>query len=98
MVIQAHMEVELLQHLVDSGLLVGEVLDYILLVMLEMVDLVVVRGDLLPLALVLLFQKIVTHLQTPEVVEVELVELVEMDRWVVEVVLVLLLFIMILDK
>ena len=92
------MEVELLQHLVDSGLLVVEVLDYILLVMLEMVDLVVVRGDLLPLALVLLFQKIVTHLQTPEVVEVELVELVEMDRWVVEVVLVLLLFIMILDK
>ena len=92
------MEVELLQHLVDSGLLVVEVLDYILLVMLEMVDLVVVRGDLLPLVLVLLFQKIVTHLQTPEVVEVELVELVEMDRWVVEVVLVLLLFIMILDK
>ena len=74
------MEVEPHQHLVDTGLLVVEALDYILLVMLEMVDLVVVRGDLLPLVLVLLFQKIVTHLQTPEVVEVELVELVDLDQ------------------
>tara|TARA_Y100000004_G_scaffold121529_1_gene136611 strand:- start:459 stop:635 length:177 start_codon:yes stop_codon:yes gene_type:complete len=47
MAIQVHMEVEPHQHLVDTGLLVVEVLDYILRVMLELVDLVVVREELL---------------------------------------------------
>ena len=50
------MEVELLQHLVGTGLLVVEVLDYILPVMLEMVDLVVVREDLLLETATLQFQ------------------------------------------
>ena len=74
------MEVELHQHLVDTGLLVVEVLDYILLVMLEMVDLVVVGMDSLPVVEALDFQIIPMQLQTPEVVEVELVELVELDQ------------------
>ena len=74
------MEVELHQHLVDTGLLVVEVLDYILLVMLEMVDLVVVGMDSLPVIEALHFQTILMQLQTPEVVVVELVELVEVDQ------------------
>ena len=74
------MEVELHQHLVDTGLLVVEVLDYILLVMLEMVDLVVVGMDSLPLVEALHFQTILMQLRTLEVVEVELVELVDLDQ------------------
>ena len=74
------MEVELHQHLVDTGLLVVEVLDYILLVMLEMVDLVVVGMDSLPVIEALDSQIIPMQLQTPEVVVVELVELVEVDQ------------------
>tara|TARA_B100001939_G_scaffold148714_1_gene128708 strand:+ start:803 stop:919 length:117 start_codon:yes stop_codon:yes gene_type:complete len=38
MVIQAHMEVELLQHLGDSGLLVVAVLDLILLEIMDMAE------------------------------------------------------------
>ena len=74
------MEAELLQHLVDTGLLVVEVLDYILLVMLEMVDLVVVGMDSLPVVEALHFQIIPMQLQTPEVVEVELAELLAVDQ------------------
>ena len=100
MVIQAHMVAELLQHLGDSGLLAVAVLDIILLEATDMVELVEVDKDkkLLLRALLQTFQQTQMQLKTPEVVEVELVELVVMDQQVALVVLVLLLFIMTPDK
>tara|TARA_Y100000033_G_scaffold5610_1_gene4656 strand:+ start:446 stop:748 length:303 start_codon:yes stop_codon:yes gene_type:complete len=100
MVIQVHMEAELLQHLEDSGLLVVAVLDLILQEVMDMVELVEVDKDkkLLIRALLQTFQQTQMQLKTPEVVEVDKVELVVMDQQVVLVVLVLLLFIMTPDK
>ena len=94
------MEVELLQHLEDSGLLVAAVLDLILQEILDMVELVEVDKEwkLLLHPLLQTFQQTQMHLKTPEVVEVDKVELVVMDQQVVLVVLVLLLFIMTPDK
>jgi hypothetical protein len=104
MAIQAHTEAELLQHPVDSGLLVVAALDLILLVhhqqplVVDMVALVVVEQDSWLLVLALLFQIPHMQLKTPEAVEVVLEEPVTTVLLVVKVVLVLLLFIMTPDK
>ena len=99
MVIQVHTEAELLQHLVDSGLLVVAVPDLILLVqhhqllVVDMVALVVAEQDSRLVIELLLYQIPQMQLQTPEAVEVVLEEPVEKDHLVVVAVLVSLSFI-----